>query len=409
MSTPIQVALFAPSPVPFKIPLYRRIAAADDVDLTVIYACSMGVRPATAGYSDSVVWDTALLDGYRSEFLSDADRTAPVATSITELASPEIIPRLVRGRFDVLWSEGYSWISNQFAILTQRARRMGVVMRDEQTLLHPRGLFKTLVKEVMVRSLFSALDAAVYISKENRRWLEHYGLPAERLFPCPYGPDTDLFTTEAARLRPQRESLRERFGVDPDAGPIILSVSRLAEAKQPAMLLEAFRRVRAEHRCALVVVGSGPLEDELRALAERDQIPDVHLTGFLNQSEVTSAYAAADVFALLSGWGETFGVAVAEAMHFGLPLVLSDKVGSAPDLVGDGGNGFVVPRDDIDAATRALKALVADADMRERFGEASARRVAARGVDVAATGSLAAIRYAAERASRRRPAAGIAA
>ncbi len=160
----MRVALLAPSPIPFKVPLYRRIAAAEGIDLTVMYACSMGVRPATAGYSENIVWDTALLDGYRARFLSAADRTAPVAVSITELVNPDVIPWLVRERFDVLWSDGYSWITNQMAILTQRARRMGVVMRDEQTLLHPRGLVKTVVKEIALRSLFSALDAAVYMA-----------------------------------------------------------------------------------------------------------------------------------------------------------------------------------------------------------------------------------------------------
>ncbi len=163
------------------------------------------------------------------------------------------------------------------------------------------------------------------------------------------------------------------------------------------MLIEAFRRVRERHRCGLMLVGSGPLEAELRSLVERERIPDVRLTGFLNQSEVTSAYAAADTFALLSAWGETFGVAVAESMHFRLPLVLSDKVGSAADLLGDGGNGFIVPRDDVEAAERALEALVSDADLRARFGDASARRVAARGLDRAAAGAIAALRFAGQR------------
>jgi glycosyltransferase involved in cell wall biosynthesis len=397
----LRVALLAPSPIPFKVPLYRRIAASADIDLTVMYACSMGVRPATAGYSENIVWDTGLLEGYRAKFLSDADRTAPVGASVTELVNPEVIPWLMRGRYDVLWSEGYSWITNQMAILAGRARQMGVVLRDEQTLLHPRGVIKTMVKELTLRPLFAAVDAAAYIGSENRRWLEHYGLPPERLFPCPYGPDSELFTAEAARLNGQRAALRTRFGFAADSGPIIVSVCRLAPAKQPAMLIEAFRRVRTTHRCGLLLVGSGPLEAELRALVDRERIPDVHFTGFLNQSEVTSAYAAADVFALLSGWGETFGVSVAEAMHFGLPLLLSDKVGSAPDLLGDGANGFLVARDDVDAAAWALETLIANEDLRRTFGEASVRRVAQRGVEKAAAGAVAAIRFAAEHAARR--------
>jgi glycosyltransferase involved in cell wall biosynthesis len=390
--------------MPYKVPLYRRIGAADGIDLTVVYASTMGVGTGAAGYTGDVIWDVDLLSGYRSMFLPRAESNAGDGLRFTGLTDPEVVPLLWRGRFDVLFSEGYHSLTHMFAVLTQRGRRSGVVMREEQTLLHPRSLPKTLVKEVAMRALFAQLDAAVYISSENRRWLEHYGLRTDRLFASPYSPDSDYFAAEARRLRPQRATLRESWGFLPDAGPIVVSVSRLAPQKQTAMLIEAFRRVRAEQRCGLLLVGSGPLDAELRAVVARERIPDVCFAGFLNHSEVSRAYAAADVFALLSGLNETFGISVAEAAHFGLPLLLSDKVGSGPDLLGDGANGHLVPRDDIDAATRALGRLVSDADLRVRFGAESLRRISERGLDQAVGGALAAIRFAAAcRASNRSP------
>jgi glycosyltransferase involved in cell wall biosynthesis len=398
---PLRVAMLAPSPVPFKVPLYRRISDADGIDLTVMYASSMGIRPSLGGYGQGIVWDTDLLDGYRSGFLRAADQNAPNRMRVIDLADPDVIPWLFRGRFDVLWSEGYSWITNLLGIITQRSQKLGVVIRDTQNLLHPRSLPRTLVKEVALRALFSKVDAAAYISRENRRWLEHYGIPAERLFSSPYGPDSAFFAGEAERLRGRRAALRTKFGFDADTGPIVLSVSRLVPAKQPAMVLQAFRHARSRHRCGLLMVGSGELEPELRATIERQQIPDVRFAGFLNQSEVAYAYAAADVFTMLSAWGETFGVAVAEAMYFGLPLLLSDKVGSAADLLGDAGNGFLVARDDVDGAGQALATMVGDGELRARFSAESLRRISQRGVDRAGSGAVAAIRYAAARAHAR--------
>jgi glycosyltransferase involved in cell wall biosynthesis len=398
---PIRVGLLAGSPVPFKIPLYRRLSDVPEIDLTVIYASDLGVRPIgpeLAGYGIKFSWDTDLLSGYRSTFLRAAERNNGYGVRFTQLADPDVIPLLSRQRFEVLWLEGYSSITHLLAVVTQRAQHRGLVMREEQTLLHPRPLAKTLAKELMMRALFRQLDAAVYISRENRRWLEHYGIAPELLFPSPYVPDTDRFTAEAARLRPQRDALRSEFGFGPDNGPLVISTSRLVENKQPQMVLEAFRRVRSRHRCALLFVGSGPVEAELRARVERDQIPDVRFAGFLNQSQVTRAYAAADVFTLLSKSGETFGMAVAEAMHFGLALLLSDKVGSAADLLGDGANGFVVHRDDPAGAAAALERLVADPELLARFGACSRERIAERGLDQALDGAIAAIRFAAARA-----------
>ncbi len=396
----LRVGLFAGSPVPFKVPLYRRLAAADRIDLTVIYGSTLGIRPIEpewAGYGNRVRWDTDLLAGYHSRFLRRADRNKGYGVRFTQLVHPDVVPLLVRERFDVLWLEGYSSVTQLLALGTQHLMRLGLVLREEQTLLHPRSLGRTVVKETALRTLFRWVDAAVYISRENRRWLEHYGLASERLFWSPYAPDTDFFAAEADRLRGQRRLLRAEFGFGPDTGPIIVTASRLVEAKQPEMVVEAFRRVRRELTCGLLIVGSGPLEKELKARVERERIPDVRFAGFLNQSRIPRAYAAADIFILLSKRGETFGMAIAEAMHFGLPLVLSDKVGSAPDLLGEGASGFVVYHDDVVGAARALERLVRDDELRERFGAASRGRIAERGLDESTQGALAAIRFAASR------------
>jgi glycosyltransferase involved in cell wall biosynthesis len=125
----------------------------------------------------------------------------------------------------------------------------------------------------------------------------------------------------------------------------------------------------------MLIVGSGPLEQELRATVKRERVPDVHFAGFMNQSEVSEAYACADVFTLLSREHETFGLVVAEAMNFGLPLVVTEKVGCNTDLVMRGHNGYVVSVDDPDSAVVALSRIVGDRELREKMGQASRTRI----------------------------------
>jgi len=121
--------------------------------------------------------------------------------------------------------------------------------------------------------------------------------------------------------------------------------------------------------------GSGPEEEEMRLTVERERVPNVHFAGFLNQSEISRAYACADVFTLLSRNHETFGAAVAEAMNFSLPLVLTDKVGCSTDLVTRGRNGYVVSADDPDAAAAALGRMVGDGEVGRKMGAASRARI----------------------------------
>jgi glycosyltransferase involved in cell wall biosynthesis len=110
--------------------------------------------------------------------------------------------------------------------------------------------------------------------------------------------------------------------------------------------------------------------DTLRAACSEAQLELDVVTGGLSEDELARRYVAADVFALLSRH-EPWGVVVNEAAASGLPLVLSDRVGAARDLLRDGENGFVVPADDVAAATRALRRLADDDELRRRMGARS--------------------------------------
>ena len=305
---PIRLALLAASPVYYQVPLYRRLASDPRIDFTAIFASNEGVRPYDGGYGRPVTWDVDVLDGYRSVFLRRAGSTV-ISGSFLALRDPDVVPLLVRGEYDVLWLHGYNYLTHALAVLAQRARGGRVLFREDQTLLHPRPAWKRAVKEPALRLLFRQGDA-LSVGSENRRWFAHYGVPESRLFFAPYAVENERMQAEAQALRGRRSELREQFGIAEAGGAVILTVSRLIPKKQPLLLLEAFRRVRARRRCTLLVVGSGELEGEMRRRVREQQIPDVVFAGFLNRSEVASAYAVADVFALASREHETWGLVV---------------------------------------------------------------------------------------------------
>jgi glycosyltransferase involved in cell wall biosynthesis len=148
----------------------------------------------------------------------------------------------------------------------------------------------------------------------------------------------------------------------------VVTVARLAPEKGIDGLLRAVARAGDEHLAA-IVVGEGPEHARLEQLARE---LGVHATfaGDRPWESVVEAYAASDVFALLSE-REPWAVVVNEAAACGLPLVLSDRVGAAHDLLRDGENGSLVPSGDVDAAAGALRLLAADRDLRLRMGARS--------------------------------------
>jgi glycosyltransferase involved in cell wall biosynthesis len=285
---------------------------------------------------------------------------------------------------------GYNFLTHQLAALSQVIRHRPILVREEQTLLHRRAYWKQTAKKIGLGQLFRRAYG-LYIGTQNRRWFEHYGIPDERLFFTPYCVDNDHFQAAAAHLAPTRHSLKQEFGIDDHAGPVILTVARLIPKKQPLFLLEAFRRVRQHHPCTLVIVGSGELENEIRTFIQDKAVPNVILTGFLNQSKVPRAYSCADIFVLASAYDETWGLVTNEAMNFGLPVVLSDKVGCGVDLVRPGENGFIVSATDPQPLADRLAELVADPHLRNRLGTQSRSIIDAWNYDVTAKGVLDAV------------------
>jgi glycosyltransferase involved in cell wall biosynthesis len=389
---PVRVGLFAASPVYYQAPLYRRLAADPRVEFTALFASSSGVRPGDRGYGSPVAFDADALTGFRSNFLRRAELQEPTG-SFLSLRDVDVVGAIARGNYDVLWLHGYYSLTHLLAAATQVARRRPIMFREEQTLLHRRAFWKRILKEPLLRALFSR-SIGLAIGTANRSWLTRYGIDERRIFLVPYCVDNEALRQAAARLRPQRESLRRELGIPPDAGPVVLTVARLVPKKQPLFLLEAFRRVHARRPCALLYVGAGELEGELREAIRRERAPDVVIAGFLNQSEIAKAYVAADVFALPSRYDETWGLAVNEAMNFALPVVVSEKVGCAADLVRDGENGFVVRADDSGELAERLARLVDSPGLRARLGASSLERVSAWNYEIAADGALRAIAHA---------------
>jgi len=370
----VRLLAVAAGPVFYQTPLYQALAADPRVDLTVLFASSGGVRPYDAGLGGrSVVWDGDLLGGYAARFLRAADRNEASA-GFLGMRDLDVVRPILGERWDALWVHGYSYLTLWLAIVAARLRGIPIMIREEQTLLHERPLPRRWLRAAVLRLLFSQVHG-LYIGTSNREFFARYGIPERRLHFVPYCVDNATLQRQATALDGRRQELRARFGIAADTGPVVLFVGKLIPKKQPLLALEAFARVRRDLPCALLVVGEGPLGDAMRSRVAADGIPDVHFAGFLNRGEIARAFAVADLFVLPSGLHETWGLVVNEAMNFALPVVVSDKVGCATDLVQDGHNGFVVAADQVGALTSAVRKLVERPALRRVMGGRSRERI----------------------------------
>jgi glycosyltransferase involved in cell wall biosynthesis len=169
-------------------------------------------------------------------------------------------------------------------------------------------------------------------------------------------------------------------------------------------LLRAFARVvkgRGQRGDAyLLYAGEGAERFRLEAAARDGGLDGIRFLGFQNQTELPRLYELADVFVLPSEW-EPWGLVVNEAMNAGKPVIVTDKVGAAVDLIEDGENGFVVPVGDISALAHRIDSVARYPEVARRMGECSLRRISEWNFACDAEGLLAALRAVESRCNER--------
>ena len=311
-------------------------------------------QQAQSGFGASFDWDVDLFDGYSHGFLRNVAQD-PGAHHFAGCDTPDIGQQLDAGRFDALLVMGWHLKTYWQGVWAAKRSGIRVLVRGDSHLDTPRHLLKRLAKEMIYPPLLRVFDAALYVGQRNRAYYEHYHFPAERLFASPHCVDTERF---AANATPQaRVEMRARLGVGPD-DKIALFAGKLVEFKRPLDLVDAAARLRAsDDPVQILVAGSGPLESELRSRAHATGVR-LHMLGFQNQSQMPVVYAAADVLVLPSTGRETWGLVANEALACGVPIVVSDAVGCAPDLAADGDVGRSFPVGDVDGLARALAATL---------------------------------------------------
>jgi glycosyltransferase involved in cell wall biosynthesis len=216
------------------------------------------------------------------------------------------------------------------------------------------------------------------------------GASAERVRVFANTVDVEEFGATASELASRRAELRSALGAEAD-DVVVLSVARLAPEKGLDVLVRAVAEA-ADPLLLLVVAGEGGERAELETLARELEVRLV-LTGDVEWERIVELYVAADVFALLSE-REPWAVVVNEAAACGLPLVLSDRVGAAHDLLHDGENGALVSAGDVETAARALRELAASREQRRAQGARSRELARDWGYGPSVEGFLEAVREA---------------
>lgn len=392
MSKPaMKLAIAATHPVPYHAPLFREVQR-QGLPVTVIYGSDFSLR----GYFDrdfatTIAWDSDLESGYEAVYLTRVAEGG--AADYDEVRAQGLQAALARCGATALLVMGYQHRFDLAAIRAGRRLGLPVYLRAETNdAALDRGWWKSRLRDLRLRLLYRKISGFLYIGTLSWRHYERLQQPSAQLWFSPYGADTSVFEQDSTAAAARREQVRADLGISP-AQVFVVCSGKLILKKGQDLLLEALALMTPTERAALALgfMGDGPERTRLEARAAA--LPDlkVHFLGFRNQRQLTSIYCAADLAVQYSREGETWGVVVNEALAHGLPVVVSDRVGCAVDLIVPDRTGQIVPAENPAVLVAALRRELARLPQhdpgacRSRFERYSLQR-AAQGVIAAVHG-----------------------
>lgn len=356
-----RIAIIATHPVQYYAPVFRLLAK--HLQVKVFYtAGDQFLSKYDHGFKKNIEWDIPLLEDYEYQFLTNTakDKGSHHFKGIVNL---DAIAQIKKFEPDAVLIYGWAYASH-LKILRHFKGKTPVYFRGDSTLLDQTPNFKNLLRSLLLTWVYSHIDVAFYVGTANKNYFKKYGLKDSQLIFAPHAIDNQRFS---APREVEAVSIRTQFQI-PLTDILILFAGKLEPKKNPELLLNAFHNL-GKNNVHLLFVGNGVLEDSLKFTAQALGLKNVHFMDFQNQTQMPVVYQACDLFCLPSqGPGETWGLAVNEAMAAGKAVLVSDKVGCTFDLVTKE-TGGIFNSGDIEDFKQKIIALTTDKNALKEMGQ----------------------------------------
>jgi glycosyltransferase involved in cell wall biosynthesis len=354
----IRIALIQPAYARYRQPLFEMFQ--DDNDVDFFFLERSDIQPSSE---------------YTGKLLSMHELGKKKSAS-DHLFSPRkkflmLLLALIKNRYTIIITSCYS-PQTMISLLASRITRSKYVLWIEEWFFPKPKSFRTMIRfsllDLIAKYVLENAGAVVVEGTPQRRHVRNFGVPNEKVFQANHS-SLDYSKFKSMSLR-QKLNIGNAF--------VILYLGRIIERKGLDVLIKAFSKIEHEREDAyLVICGDGNFRGSCESIVKEMQIKHVIFAGLIQEEEKASFYKTADVFVLPSRIvakeeiAEGWGLVINEAMSMGKPVITTDAVGAAEDLVRNGINGYVVKNGEIEELYLALRKMVEDPRLRKTMGENS--------------------------------------
>lgn len=350
-----KLAIVTTHPIQYNAPFFKLLTERGKLLLKVFYTWPQAIE----GFDDpdfgkSIKWDIPLLEGYDWEAVPNVAKK-PSSKKWNGIDCPQLITKIDKFGPDAVMVYGWN-LKSHFGAMRHFKGKKQVWFFGDSTLLNERPGWRKVARRIALRWVYRHIDKALYVGTNNKAYFVAHGLKEDQLTFFPHVVDNERFAdSKEKQFELKARKWRAELGyIENDI--VILFAGKLEPRKNLNEIVSAVINHNSSNgfNVKLLLVGSGPLESNLKLLVNGNS--NVKFLPFQNQSIMPVIYRIGDVFCL-SSKSETWGLGINEAMACSRPVVASDRVGCAIDLIKDGENGFIFESGDIQGLLAKLSLL----------------------------------------------------
>lgn len=363
----INLLIISSHPIQYYSPIFCKLDQINDFKTTVLYLTLPDSKSQSLGFNHKFTWDIPLLNGYNYRvahtFIGKGLFAGFMGVRLSR-AWDEINHIKITDKPDAVLITGWHFWGMVQLFIALKMSNIPMILRMDSNSLRKRSF----ILDYIYSQFFSWVDICLSVGKQNQKFCIDCGMDKNHIIESPHAVNNDFFATIAKDEKVNDEAHKRQWNV-PSNKFCFIYAGKLQEKKRPLDLLIAYQKAYSQINkdIHLLMVGTGPLLPECQKYVSDHNLP-VSFTGFLNQTGMPKAYSISNCIVLPSDEGETWGLVINEAMACGLPAIVSDKVGCAPDLIIEGATGFSYKCGDTDQLAEKLVYMATHGELARQMG-----------------------------------------
>lgn len=337
-----RLAIIASHPIDYNAALFKTLTEREKVILKVFYTWSQ--------FKHVTLFDMEYRrrNPRKSPFLEDYDYTfvnntapEPGLHHFDGIENPTLIADIEEWNPTAILVFEWSFKSH-LDCLHHFHNKIPVLYREETTLFTEKFINKDRLKGINLASVYASIDKALYLGTYNKEYYESYGLIENKLISAPFAIENERFFDISYNYETSADAWRARYNI-PVSSMVFLYAGKLITSKGVELLIDAFKSISSPKK-HLMIVGNGPLEDDLKKRSAG--FANIHFLDFEEPQMMHLVYRLCDVYVLpCIEPGETWGYSVNEAMACSKAVLVSNKACGATDIIQPGANGYIFNTD----------------------------------------------------------------